>query len=1150
MAKEFSFKDARELVNFYKKLLKSLTVATSYPNAKLKDVKNKFNGLKSLGYFSNLANHEIEGIEYTDKKDSFEALLLYIDNYIKGVGLAASCETLYKDNYMEINSRLDRLSPAGNPVAWVFTSKKKKEEAAEQFKYLQDYKASPLVEDSFKLISEIDNLAKTNLDDVKYDYFNQRDLFAETIKKADSAAFNDGNLYIERHRNLLTKNSNLVNEVNALREAVKSARIEIKKAVDYLVAQELVNLLRAIPIDEVNRDKKGIRVKSLRDAGYENMADVYAASVYNLSSVYGISQDVAYTVKRVASDYAKKAQQGIKIKLSVDNKNKLATNVVRAVYALRQINKYLDIIDEQNRNHGPRIRQSFDLLKTVGNGSIWPFVTDDRKQDFRSAYSYLKENLYGEYGATITKAMQDYRLNKVGGAEEAWADFAQNSIQFYNIIEDICPGVLGTDDSVYGLPEDLAREIQDECIFPDGLLCTLRRYQEWGVKYILHQEKVLLGDEMGLGKTVQAIATMVSLKNTGATHFIVVCPASVLTNWCREITKHSRLRVIKVHGYGKIYAFRAWLRNGGVAVTTYESTGAFKFDDPNYKFSQLVVDEAHYVKNPGATRSKRVRALCEHAERILFMTGTALENRVDEMIELISVLRLDIANRISRIAFMSTAPQFRQEIAPVYYRRKREDVLTELPDLIENEEWCTMTPEEEHVYETAVLGKSYMEARRVSWNIEDIHKSSKAKRLLEIIEDAKNDDRKVLVFSFFLDTIRKIHDLLGDDVCLNPINGSINPNRRQEIIDEFDAAPAGTVLCAQIQSGGTGLNIQAASVVVICEPQLQPSIENQAISRAYRMVQSRNVQVFRLLCEDTIDERMMDLLKEKQAIFDAFADKSVAAEKSVEIDDKSFGDLINAEIERIKAKNGGATPRPYEPTDASDDEAEEETDTPKPKRTYEPSKKEEVNLEPVKSVSYDSSITYKDELNMSYKELVEHLLAKYGRAKGDYFLTESCRSKNNAISRGKEGLFCHHIDEDKAIMLSNPDFASRNPFAYQKADRLCYCDILEHLILHIKIAEEPKNKDANENELVGIGGAATFICRQINDCYSGKYLTQYFMVRIREMIKDNFDDYIMILQRLYDLIKNNPMYSIMFSKDDICVGYDGEIVQRVYDKIV
>ena len=160
-----------------------------------------------------------------------------------------------------------------------------------------------------------------------------------------------------------------------------------------------------------------------------------------------------------------------------------------------------------------------------------------------------------------------------------------------------------------------------------------------------------------------------------------------------------------------------------------------------------------------------------------------------------------------------------------------------------------------------------------------------------------------MVFSFFLDTIAKIHEFLRGK-CLNPINGSVNVNRRQEIIDEFDKAPAGTVLLAQINSGGTGLNIQSASVVVICEPQFKPSIENQAISRAYRMGQSRNVLVYRLLCEDTVDEKLTEVLEEKQKIFDAFADKSVAAQQSLEIDDKTFGNIIKEEIERINKKRG------------------------------------------------------------------------------------------------------------------------------------------------------------------------------------------------------------------------------------------------------
>ena len=134
----------------------------------------------------------------------------------------------------------------------------------------------------------------------------------------------------------------------------------------------------------------------------------------------------------------------------------------------------------------------------------------------------------------------------------------------------------------------------------------------------------------------------------------------------------------------------------------------------------------------------------------------------------------------------------------------------------------------------------------------------------------------------------------------------MTPNRRQEIIDDFDNAPAGKVLISQIIAGGTGLNIQSASVVIFCEPQLKPSIENQAIVRAYRMGQARNVLVYRLLCENTIDERITEMLAEKQAIFNVFADKSVAAD-NVEVDVKSLGNIIKEEIDRINRtrKNTG-----------------------------------------------------------------------------------------------------------------------------------------------------------------------------------------------------------------------------------------------------
>ena len=346
-----------------------------------------------------------------------------------------------------------------------------------------------------------------------------------------------------------------------------------------------------------------------------------------------------------------------------------------------------------------------------------------------------------------------------------------------------------------------------------------------------------------------------------------------------------------------------WENHGGVAVTTYETCG-FINSRIRTSIDFIVVDEAHYIKNPDAIRSKNVKALCEYARRILFMTGTALENNVGEMINLINILNPMIANNIRFNAYISAAPQFREKIVDVYYRRKREQVLNELPDLIEIKEWCTLSSEEEAIYETAVLERNFANLRRVSWNIKDLNDSCKARRMAEIINEAKNEGRKVLVFSFYLATISAVKSFLGN-ICTEPITGAVSPVKRQQIIDGFENAPDGSVLLAQIQSGGTGLNIQSASVVIICEPQLKPSIENQAISRAYRMGQSRNVLVYRLLCEDTIDERMIDLLSDKQAIFDAFADKSVAAERDMinkEIDETTFSQLVEDEIKRINSK--------------------------------------------------------------------------------------------------------------------------------------------------------------------------------------------------------------------------------------------------------
>ncbi len=699
---------------------------------------------------------------------------------------------------------------------------------------------------------------------------------------------------------LCEKHHALLSELTRFVSFAEEQRYEVSQAARAMVEEETLRLLADIPVEELNRDKRGFRIKLLRDNGYETVADVKAASARRLTAINGISSEGAHAMKQEAEEITRAARQGVRLRLSEDARSRSATRLVRALSRLKNGEAPTQAARKLREEYGDEITHALEALHPATSGLKWLFCSKQKKQQAVEAYDTLQRLLQGTYFRSAQELRDELQRVEDTSTARAWDDFSANSIHFFTLLEEIEPGVLGTDDAVYGLPEDLAREIQAQEFFPEGLRCQLRRYQEWGVKYILHQQRALLGDEMGLGKTIQAIAAMVSLRNTGATHFVVVCPASVLTNWCREIRKMSDLSVTRVHGPDRAEALAAWQETGSVAVTTYETTSHLQLD-PAFRYALLVVDEAHYIKNPEAQRTRSVKALSKHAQRLLFMTGTALENRVDEMISLIRLLQPQVASTVQGMKFLASAPQFREKIAPVYYRRKREDVLTELPELIENREWCSMTAAEEAVYEEAVLNSRYADARRVSWNVEDLADSSKARRLQELIEEAEEDGRKVIVFSFFLDTIRRIGELLGE-VCYGPITGSVPPRRRQEIIDRFDAAPAGSVLLAQIQAGGTGLNIQSASMVILCEPQFKPSAENQAIARAYRMGQTRNVLVHRLLCEDSVDERILALLEDKQAIFDAFADPSAAASQCMELDDKSFGQIMQEERDRIHSK--------------------------------------------------------------------------------------------------------------------------------------------------------------------------------------------------------------------------------------------------------
>lgn len=250
-------------------------------------------------------------------------------------------------------------------------------------------------------------------------------------------------------------------------------------------------------MDELSRDKSGIRVKALKEANYNTLADIYTSNRMQIASIREVSEKLASIIKNKCETYAKNLYPELKIKLSIDNKTKTSSEVVLNIYEFIKNLEFIDKINNLNDECGNRLKDVFNLFFKTGNGFEVAFKTDQELEELRTSYQFEKETLYSKYKPAVDNIKKEYLDIKFDN-ETAWNEFSTDPVSFYNAIEKIYPDVLGNSDAVYGLPEDLAKIVQSQTIFPDGLLCTLRKYQEWGVKFILHQEKVLLGDEMGL----------------------------------------------------------------------------------------------------------------------------------------------------------------------------------------------------------------------------------------------------------------------------------------------------------------------------------------------------------------------------------------------------------------------------------------------------------------------------------------------------------------------------------------------------------------------------------------------------------------------------------------------------------------------------
>ena len=663
---------------------------------------------------------------------------------------------------------------------------------------------------------------------------------------------------------------------------------KVRQACSAQLKKESSEFLREIPVEELKNSKAGIRISALQSAGYNTLYDLYKAENWKLQNIEGIGEKQISSIRSIIGEFLNRLSTRARIRLTPDRDDIASRTLIHEIARFRKI-------EQIRREAGPltaSVHETISALTaavTIRSRFRWIFSFGAAKTDtIRAIGDILTYCRSAEYNL-VKSLISQYGEAENMGVLDAIEDFKKNSASYYAIIERMT-GAGAKRELVYSsVPAQLAEEIDAFPLNLDRFKGNLRAYQEFGTRYILTMKRVLLGDEMGLGKTIQAIAAMTHLYGENRqSRFLVVCPASVMINWCREIQKFSDIPVNLLHGPLLEDALLSFTELGGAAVTNYESMGKIVGTIDNHlTLSMLVIDEAHYIKNPEAKRTQYIHALDDESERILLMTGTPLENKVGEMCELIGFVRPDMVENVRTYAGMRQLPAFREMLAPVYLRRQRDMVLDELPPLTVEEEWCEMTAEDAAAYGVEVMGGNFMGMRRVSYLQEDLRTSSKTQRLFELCDQAMEDRQKVIVYSYFRETISKVCDFLGP-VVIGSITGSTPPEERQDLIDRFSQTPEGAVLVCQIQAGGTGLNIQAAGIVIFCEPQIKPSLTWQAISRVYRMGQVQNVLVYHLLCENTVDEAMQEILAVKEEEVDMFAHDSAIAEAADGLADKEW----------------------------------------------------------------------------------------------------------------------------------------------------------------------------------------------------------------------------------------------------------------------
>jgi superfamily II DNA or RNA helicase len=436
----------------------------------------------------------------------------------------------------------------------------------------------------------------------------------------------------------------------------------------------------------------------------------------------------------------------------------------------------------------------------------------------------------------------------------------------------------------------------------------LRPYQQTGVDFLAFNGALGLGavlaDDMGLGKTVQALAWLAWLRERTPEMgpALVVCPASVVHNWEREAARFvPGLRVTRLTGSERRAALRDAASHSDLLITNYALLRRDRAQLEAIPFGAVILDEAQNIKNPQAAVSKAACAL--NAPYRLALTGTPLENRA---LDLWSILAFTSPSFLgSRGRFTArydrpdAPPHVRRLLAarlrPVLLRRMKKEVARELPPRTEERRDCELLPLQRKLYADQLARGREILQRLVQSPGDSTHlrfeilavltrlrqicchpalvgasaraPSGKFDALWEILEPLLAEGHKVLLFSQFVQCLKLLEtEMKRRDIPSHLLTGQTGERSREAVVQKFTDDERASVFLVSLKAGGTGLNLTAASYVILFDPWWNPAVEAQAIDRTHRIGQTRKVTAYRLLTLGTIEEKIWELQQRKASL--------------------------------------------------------------------------------------------------------------------------------------------------------------------------------------------------------------------------------------------------------------------------------------------